>query len=322
MSPAAGTNPDAARMAELDLVEDGLRLVSLTFTVTFFTDVMFSTIPDTVLGCFDRFKKFCPETRLKYYLTENMKQHKPVTPRALGMLRTWLKPGAPSREFIALELTDGEHPDAAPKFKFKVWGNEPNSLKVAEDGNYVHMAFPPEWGLERTEEMFQLVIEIAGFFPYQSGLGGFGFECTRGKRRKAETFAWARSMRYRGIDIFVHPYDTLAVGKDAIKGVNWLTVLCDPFVDRLGGRAKLRKSLPKSVELFDLPRGLLLKAGTVPRLGDTNRQELLPEYKAVYKALAPLAEPGYDRTIMFLAGDASRNYEPNTAAWQRRFADA
>jgi hypothetical protein len=322
MSTEAGKNPDAARMAELDLVEDGLRLVSLTFTVTFYTDVMFSTIPDAILASFDLFKRFCPEDRLKYYLTENMKQHKPVTPRALGMLRTWLKPGAPPREFIALELTDGEHPDGAPKYKFKVWGNEPNSLKVAEDGNYVHMAFPTEWGLERTKEMFDLVVDIAGFFPYQSALAGFGFECTRGKRRKAETFAWARSMRHRGVDIFVHPYDTLAVGKNAIKGVNWLTVLCDAFVDRLGGRPELRRPLPGSVDLKDLPGGLLLKSGPVPRLGDTNRQDLLPEYKAVYKAVAPLAELGYERTIMFLAGDASRNYEANTAAWQRRFADA
>jgi hypothetical protein len=319
MTRTPADDSDEKLIDALDHVDDGARVVSLTFTVTLYTGATLSETPEAVLGCFDRFLHLCPAEQIKYYATENMLLHKPVNRRTFGMLKTWLKPGAPPREFIALELIDGEAYNWAPKFKFRVWGNEPESLTFGEDGNFIHMAFPPEWGLQRPDEMAQLLRDLAEDFPYRSGLAGFGFQCSRYDKWESEDYAWARSMRHRGIDIFIHPYDTKAVGHDAIKGVNWLTLLDDAFVKRLGGKKRLREALPDAVEVTDVPRGVLIKAGPLPRLGDTNRRRFLPEYKEVYKVVAPLAEPGYDRTIMFLAGRSDDDYEDNTRAWQRRF---
>ncbi len=129
-------------------------------------------------------------------------------------------------------------------------------------------------------------------------------------------------MRHRGIDIFAHPNDKMAVGHDAIKGVDWLTLLCDAFVERLGEEPKIRKALSQAVEVMRVPNGLLLKAGPQPRLGDTNRARLLArsDYKEVYQVVAPLAEPGYDRAPALLAGDGE-SYKQNTLAWRRRFAN-
>jgi hypothetical protein len=320
MKPKTQSTSGPAPLPELDLVVDGARLVSLTFAVTLFTDVAFSTIPEAVLGCFERFLQLCPADRLKSYLTENMQEHQPITKRVLGMLRTWLKPGAPPREYVALELTDSDDPYSAPKCKFRVWGNEEESIGFGEDANLIHMAFPPEWGVDRAGEMEKLVVDLAGLVPYQSGLAGFCFECSRVRKRQGHSHAWARSMRHRGIDISTHPYDTTAVGIDAIKGVNWLTLVCDAFLDRLGGKNKVRAALSAPVEVIDIPGGLLFKAGPEPRLGDTNRRQFLPEYKQAYKVLAPLAQPGYDRPIALLAGDEAKNFKENTRAWQRRFA--
>lgn len=237
------------------------------------------------------------------------------------MLKTWLTPGAPARSYIMLELKDGGDYNWAPKFKFEVWGNEPGSSGFGtKDANLINMAFPPEWGSDRADVMLEFVKELCEIFPYQSGHAGFCFQVSQYWRKEGQNSAWATSMRHRGIDIFGHPNDKMAARHDGIKGINWLTILCQPFVDRLGGTEKLRRSLPQSVEILAVKGGLLLKAGSRPQTGDTNRREFLPEYKAVYKVVAPLAEIGYSRSPALLAGNMA-NYEENTLAWRRRFAD-
>ncbi len=181
-------------LKDLDLIANGARLVSLTFSVTLYTDVLLSSIPQPVLGCFEKFLQLCPPERLKFYATENMRQHKPVNKRVLNMLATWLKPGAPPREYIALELKDGDDFTWGPKFRFYIWGNEPGSIShLTNDANLIHMSFPPEWGVERTEEMLQLVRELSAIFPYQSGHASFCFLCSQYEKKKSQNYAWAKS---------------------------------------------------------------------------------------------------------------------------------
>jgi hypothetical protein len=321
MTKASSSTAGAEPFKDLELITKEGRLVSLTFSVALYTDVLFSSIPEAILGCYAKFLQLCPADQLKFYATENMKQHKPVTKRVLNMLNVWLKPGAPAREYIALELKDGDDFSWAPKFRFYVWGSEPGSSSYAtKHANLVHLAFPPQWGVERTAEMLQLVRELCAIFPYQSGHAGFCFLCSQYDKEESQNHAWAKSIRHRGVDIFAHPNDKKAVGHDAIKGADWLTLLCEAFAERLGGEGKIRQGLPEGVEVLKVPQGLLLQAGPQPRVGDQNRRDFLPEYKAVYRVVAPLAEPGFDRGPALLAG-APDDYKENTIAWRRRFAD-
>ncbi|MEN3332476.1 MAG: hypothetical protein V7641_1841 [Blastocatellia bacterium] len=304
--------------ANLELVDDGVRLVSLTFGLSLYTDVLFSSVPDAVLGCFEKFLGLCPADQLKFYVTENMDQHKPVTNRTMGMLKTWLKPGAPPREYIALELKDGDDFYWAPKCKFEVWGNEDGSSGYeTQDANLVSMAFPPQWGLERADEMLEFVRDLCAIFPFRSGHAGFCFECSSYEEEQSQTFAWKRSMRHRGIDIFDVANDTVAVGHDGVKGVNWLTILSDPFVKRLGGQKQMRESLSEEIEILPSSGGVIIKCGPQPRFGDTNRRDFLPDYKEVYALASPLIEVAIKRyPSLTLEGD---DYEAKTIAWLRRF---
>ena len=314
------TTNQFAMPAGLELVENSERLVSLTFGLSLYTDVLLSTVPDAVLACYEKFLSLCPADQLKFYGTENMSRHKPVDKRVLNMLKTWLKPGAPPRKHIALELKDGDDMVSAPRFKFQVWGNEKGSTGyAAQNANLVSMAFPPEWGLQRTEQMYDLVKELCGVFPFRSGNAGFCFECSRYEKEASQSHAWKKSMRHRGIDIFVFSNDTISTGHDGVKGVNWITCLGDQHVTELGGNAKIRKALSDAVELIPVPGGLLLKAGPVPRLGDTNRREFLDAYKAVYKLIAPLGERAITRYPPLALGGGDP-WE-NTLPWLKRLAD-
>jgi hypothetical protein len=306
---------------DLELVDDDVRLVSLTFGISLYTDRLFSTIPEAVLACQEKFLSLCPPAKLTFYSTENMRKHQPVNKRVLNMLETWLKPGAPPRPTYVLELRDGEHQTWAPKYHFWVYGKEllPDGTQPKQ-ANYVAMAFPHEWGLERTEEMLQFTRSLCEIFPFSTGHAGYSFVCSRYADEESQTYAWKKCMRHRGIDIFGFVIDPLAVDHDAVKGVNWLTILDDRFVKELGGEAKVRKALPKAVETLPVKNGLLLKAGDQPQIGDTNRREFLPEYKAVYKLIKPLVERAIDRwPSLNLAGE---DFAEQTRSWIRRFDDA
>src|SRR3954451_6817589 len=93
---------------DLELVKGNVKKVSATFGISLYTDELFSKIPSAILESFNKFQSLCPKEELRFYATENMSQHKPVKPKTLGMLATWLKPGAPEREYIMLEIKNGE----------------------------------------------------------------------------------------------------------------------------------------------------------------------------------------------------------------------
>lgn len=313
------TLPDYGIPAGLELEEGGARLVSLTFRLTLYTDVLFSSVPDAILACYERFLRLCPPERLKFYLTETMHQHKPVTKRALNLLGTWLQPGAPPRQYVALELNDAEEYNWAPRCEFSVWGGEKGSATYATKGaNLISIAFPAVWGLERTSEMIEFVRDICALFPFRSGLAGFCFYCSDYQAEKSHAHAWAKSMRHRGIDVFVLENDSKAVRHDGVKGVGWLTVLGDDFVRQLGGSERIRESLSSAVELAPLPGGLVLQAGRQPRTGDTNRRDFLPDYKDVYKVVKALVERSIARSKSF---NLPTDYVEKTRAWWRRFED-
>src|SRR5437762_5691484 len=224
----------------LDLVKGGVRLTSLTFGIELYTNLPFSEFPEKLLQCHRKFLDICPADRLRFYATTNMRKHQPVTKRTFGILETWLKPGAPPRQDIHLELKDGEAYQDAAKYKFAVSGGEKGSVSYQyKHANFFSLAFPPELGLERAEEMLTLMRDLCSTFPAQSGHAGFTFECSRYEKKTSETHAWEKSMRHRGIDICRVPEDGSSVGHDAMKGVGWLTFLGKSFIERLGGAATL-----------------------------------------------------------------------------------
>jgi hypothetical protein len=309
------------RKTTLELVaDDGARLVSLTSGLTLYTDRVLSEIPDQVLAVYEKFLVRCPPEALRYYATENMRRHKPVTKSVFRMLPTWLAPGAPPREYVHIEMKDGEQHQDAPAHKLDVYGLEPKSSLFGRGrANLVSMAFPAEWAQEEPEEFREFVVGLAETFPFVSGHAGFAFEVSRYESEESQTFAWAKSMRHRGIDIARPPLDAIAVGHDAVKGVGWLTLVSRALLEKLGGQAKIRRALPADVKTTEVSRGVVLQAGPAPELGDTNRKDLLPLYREVYRVVAPLVQIAASRSPSL---DIEEDYVEKTRKWFARFADA
>jgi hypothetical protein len=301
---------------DLELVHEGVRVVSVTFGLNLFTAEPFAALGDKLLACQERFLQLCPPDEVKFYRTETMGEHKPVTKRVLGMLAAWFKPGLPLRRLIGLELKNGDDDRAAPTFRFQVLGEAKGP--AAPDGwsNLISLAFPAEWGTGRTEEMLALAQELCGLVPVRSGYAGYVFECSPYAVKVSQPHAWQKSMRHRGIDIYLgEREETVAARCNAVKSVNWLTILCNDFVAGLGGAAGLKKAAP-GCDTLPVPGGLIVRAGDAPAAGDTNRKDYLPVYREAYRFVRPLVELAAEQSPWLSLG---ADEEEKMKRWYRRF---
>lgn len=298
--------------------EEGVQLVSLVLGFTVYTRAALSSCPEAVLKVYESFFERCPQSTLRFYATESMRRHKPVTKNTFGMLPTWLKPGAPPREFICLQIKDGVQYQDAPHHKFELFGEEPTSKYFTPgETNLVSMAFPPGADAASALQFRDLFVRACSVMPLQSGHAGFSFECSRYDEKTSQTHAWAASMRAPGVDICRIPVDRGAVGADALKGVNWLTAVGTDLVQQVGGLSKLRKGLSSEIEIIELPGGVIIQAGKLPLLGDVNRGEKLPLYREVYKLVAPLIEKAGRRSLSF---NLATDYVEKTEQWFTRLS--
>jgi len=304
----------------LELRGDGGVLIAVpTFGLTLYTDKAFSKIPKAVLSVVDRFVALCPPDEVRWYGTENMSKHKAATKRTLEMPSTWLKPKAPAREYVMLEVKGGEAFNGASSFRLTIFGGERGSVGFEEgDGNLISMAFPVEWGAERTDEMLALFRQLCEVFPFQSAQAGYTFEWSQYAQAVCHPHIWAKSMQHRGIDIAWPSLERGAVKRDAVRGVGWLTAICTPFLDRLGGVRAVRAKLKAPAEVMEMPGGIIIKADTRPHVGDTRRNDYVASYQQVYRALAPLIQPMLERYPSF---SLPKNRYDNTKAWLQRFAN-
>lgn len=250
---------------------NGKRVAAICFGITLFADRPVSSFYAGALKAFALYRKLVGDDALKVYATDTMRQHKPVSKRALTLLDTWLAPNAPARETIDIEYSDADPYDEAPRRRFAITGEE-----VAEAADtwpsVVRIALDPVWGTERNEEIMEFVLKLAELIPVRSGYAGFAFEYSKYHLEEGCEHAWQQSMRHPGIDIHSpRARERFATLKDSIRTIGWLTLLDDAFVSELGGRKALAKELPQSVEVCDIDGGVLLRAGERPALGDVNR---------------------------------------------------
>jgi hypothetical protein len=310
MSPQQST---ARAAADLELIQDGVKLVSLVFGINLYTDASFYERAPQVLATYDAFLERCPPQRLTFYATETMKVHKPVNKRVLAMLPTWLEPAAPRKDYIALELKATKAAQDAPELKYEVWDND-----TSDQANVISMALPFAGALEQPQEMLAFVKRLADTFEFRSGLAGFSFECSRYDKRASEMHAWSMSTRHPGIDIVRIPFDAKTVGSDGMKGVNWLTLLGADLIAELGGARQLRNRLSADIDLVACKHGMIVKAGSVPAIGDVNRGEPLALYREVYALLEPWISVGAKRSMALrLINDPI----DRTVKWHMRFGE-
>lgn len=296
----------------LECFQEEIRIGAPTFSIWLYTDKPLSTLPSETLACWNAFKSLVRPARLRWWATETSRQHKKVGKAALGKLDEWLAPGAPPREYLAIELHDGADFNWAPKTEFGVFGCEAKH----QSANVVHMSFPASWALTRTAEMKKLVFFLADAFPHHSGHAGLSIRASKYLSRDAEKHAWQQSMAMPTVDVQSVTDHCFAVGPDGVRTLGWMTLVGKALLDELGGTSDVRKELPPAVEVTELRNSTVFTIGDKPAAVAASDDDGLEPYRALHRAIHPLVDRCLPRSKWLTTGG---DQSSNNRLWWSRF---
>jgi hypothetical protein len=226
------------------------------------------------------------QASFRHYRTGDMKKPRKFQAPALDGPLSWFKDGKlMSKNLLSFLAYSGSAEKTVA----------PPALEVTLMGCWNPASFCFRSSLDVSEadapdDVVALARDALADFPLHSGYCGYSFIWNEvDDNAEAATYEWSNPLylRYPG-------FNNGDVGQfnNAIPGglvaVSWLTFLGKGLVEQLGGLAKLDKALPSGASLIALPPGgCIVRTGPQPELGDVNRRDKLPSYRAVGKVLAP-----------------------------------
>jgi hypothetical protein len=193
---------------------------------------------------------------------------------------------------------------------------------------HFRVSFPVLWFSMHPGSLTEVLLEICRKLKPVSGYGGIGMVMSpdRAIYTRTEPIVYELAQRFPGleIDYLVEHGIWLANEKTGgIKGVNWLTVVGEPWLAKLGGADALEADLAALDRRFIVhrfPGGVMIQAGPHPMLGDAQSNDWPDLYVKLARKLRPIRVAKHGP--MQLAGPGLRmdTTEPSEA-WLRRFDD-
>jgi hypothetical protein len=258
-------------------------------------------------------------TQLKWYQIYTMNRFEPINARTLSSPSTWLRSG---RQDVARMLY-AKGPDekkAAGQYVAQFKYHPDKALYADTNTPFIRQVTPYEQLAQNPSSYLKTAKQVCDLLPYLCGHVGYSLEISPYYENQAYPRAYAMAMRYHGLSI-ASDNATWPLRDIGVESVNWLTLVGNLPLEKLGGVAKLKGSLKRipNVEIIETRNGVIVKAGNEPRLGDVNRGEKLPEYRAVHQALLPVLEPILSDFAPLTLPDDLEESTDKTDRWLRRF---
>ena len=221
----------------------------------------------------------------------------------------------PVQEFSFEALGGDNNQEDASHYSIGAWS--PSSVFTDQIG-HVTLGLPFAWAAAHPGAFPELVLTWCRELQPWHGYAGLGIlmHPNYGVSRPQEHLVYPLVARFPGLE-FDRPVSHGRICVDGIKGVNWLTVVGDGLLAKVGGLNQARVGLADSkVVVHDYPGGAVFQAGPVPQIGDNDRGLIPPSYRAVSQFLKPI-RADYDDILM----DTPRGIDRDAFArrWFARF---
>jgi hypothetical protein len=179
---------------------------------------------------------------------------------------------------------------------------------VTEKGmaSFIRFEFP--WNMDQGE-VRRLAADVASLVPFENGFGGYFLKPAIARGASYDAM-YAICQRFWGVEAWNLEVAVEYV-LDGFAGVNWLTLIGEGL--RSQAPEAVEEAKRAAVAYDETPHGVILQAAERAQLGDRNRQEAMPGYVAVARALLPLQVTAFD------SFGGERWDEANSLAWLRRF---
>lgn len=252
--------------------------------------------------------------QLTWYADEDLGRFRPATSKRLARPIERLRRRDKPMTFYAWTMSAGPSFESPSALGFQA------HVRSGDDAalSFIRASFPPDaWAGDAGAERFvELVARWSAMLPLAHGYGGLALNQSESDRQMRSWILSRISSRFPGFEID-DCGGTALRGGEAIKGVNWLTLVGDRFLDRLGGIAPLRARLDPAIQIRPIEgRGALFRLGPGPQEGDLARGEELPLHRALARVLAPIGMVEHPA----LGPAEYGSFGPEgTARWLRRF---
>jgi hypothetical protein len=170
---------------------------------------------------------------------------------------------------------------------------------------------PPGW-------YFQWIRSACERLRPLHGYAGFGLATSidAAEASGALKLMYPYAARFPGLEID-DPVKLLFYLENGIKGVNWLTIVDDSLLERIGGRDEVRESFSDLITVHEYGGGLIVQAGPVPQLGDLETGFVPQRYREAYRVLKPLQAEHPTKLIETPKGVDPLEFKDR---WMKRFA--
>ena len=235
-----------------------------------------------------------------------------LTQVSLPLLREWVLQISKDED-LEIMYHGGINKNDANFHSFKVFGRCKGRKKLS----YLSATLPLSWFKQPFRDQF---IDLAHRFcnllhPYH-GYAGLAVisPIAYWAAREVELSVYPIARRFPGLEVD-YPISHVRHLENGIKGVNWLTILADNWLEKLGGKSHLQIQLGKDFIFYDYPGGVIIQAGTHPQVGDVNRQNIPEHYRKLSRLLKPIRVDYPD----VLHGDPRGFNQERTQEWFNRF---
>jgi hypothetical protein len=296
----------------------GVTYLREAVVVAFFLRPPISALADALLGAFDRFIGMVPADALKWAsIGASSEEWKPFESTTVKRCKAQLSGTAPAkRRLTSFEVKDGTRGGDAPAYACLVLGGPVRPDKPTERCLF-QMSFPVEV-LEResVSEFVKGIHTIASAIPYESGYASPSLQWAELGRDQAIAESRALASRYPGYDIQMNSTGRTWLGP-RVRGARWLTFLGADLAQALGGAAALRDVLPDTIGIEPAGRGVMIRVGETPELGDANRKVRIPALDSLARVLEPVT--AFQEVV--LLGSLADWDKDRLEKWERRFLD-
>lgn len=270
------------------------------------------TMRDEVAECVRRFHALVPSGALEHYFDyEGDQEDLGATVLAKVLYERFYSADSFPNATISMEGS-GLY---APGYSLEYVGSALDNPDLPSEAGSLQLWVPRAFLAERRQEVLAYLEETAARLPFSCGSVSLGLA---GQDRSAMQ---ALAARHPGLDISSPRPVSTDLG-DEVAGVGWQTLLGARIVEKLGGAENIRLALPGEMIVDDLPLGgCRIVLGPDPEIGDVNRQQLLPRYRAVAEFLDDAGLLHVPSRVVYFVDRMGMADLDAMQKWHRRFLD-
>lgn len=153
--------------------------------------------------------------------------------------------------------------------------------------NMILLQFPVEGFAEAKVGLPELAQRWSEILQPAHGYGGFCLGRSHGYEFESSSYEYQLAQRYLGLDVRNPQFHCSELHK-GIKGADWLVILSEKYLEKLGGLQTVKQAMGE-MPLLEYNGGAVLQAGAGPQLGDIELGEVdIPEYRRVAAIVEPV----------------------------------